>query len=132
MAAARGLPVFTARLETEPNAARTLHGRRVLAFAGIADPEKFFASARAAGIAIAAQHAFPDHHVYRAADAEALFAQAEAENLIPLTTEKDMARMQGDEEVAFLAKASQVLPVTLAVTQREALRALLFAVLARD
>ncbi|HTK13868.1 MAG TPA: tetraacyldisaccharide 4'-kinase [Xanthobacteraceae bacterium] len=132
MAAARGLPVFTARLETEPNATRALQGRRVLAFAGIADPEKFFASTRAAGIAIAAQRAFPDHHVYRAADAEALFAQAEAENLIPLTTEKDMARMQGDEEVAFLAKASQVLPVTLAVTQREALRALLFAVLARD
>lgn len=128
---ARGLPVFTARFRTDPEAARTLRGRRVLAFAGIADPEKFFATAREAGIEITARHAFPDHHVYRAADAEALFAQAEAENLIPLTTEKDMARMQGDEDVAFLAKASQVLPVTLAVAEHEALRALLFAVLER-
>jgi tetraacyldisaccharide 4'-kinase len=130
--AARGLPIFTARFQIEPEAARTLRGRRVLAFAGIADPEKFFATTREAGIEIAARRAFPDHHVYRVADAEALFAQAEAENLIPLTTEKDMARMQGDEDVAFLAKASQVLPVTLAVTEHEALRALLFAVLERD
>ncbi len=44
-----------------------LAGQRVHAVAGIAYPERFFAMLRARGIGVV-PHAFPDHHVYRAAD----------------------------------------------------------------
>ena len=43
---ARGLPVFHGRLVPDPPALAALKGRKVLAFAGIGDPEKFFATLR--------------------------------------------------------------------------------------
>ncbi|HET6603918.1 MAG TPA: tetraacyldisaccharide 4'-kinase [Xanthomonadaceae bacterium] len=42
-------------------------GAQVDAVAGIADPERFFASLRARGLDVCA-HAFPDHHPYRLED----------------------------------------------------------------
>ncbi len=42
-------------------------GQRVHAVAGIGDPERFFATLRAAGIAVV-PHAFPDHHAFTEAD----------------------------------------------------------------
>lgn len=42
-------------------------GQRVHAVAGIGDPERFFATLRAAGIALV-PHAFPDHHAFTEAD----------------------------------------------------------------
>ena len=49
-AQAHGLPVFHGRLEPDAQALAALQGRRVLAFAGIGDPEKFFTTLREAGI----------------------------------------------------------------------------------
>ena len=53
----RSLPVFKARLEPDATVIASLAGRRVLAFAGIGDPEKFFATLREAGVAVAATQA---------------------------------------------------------------------------
>src|SRR5262249_47930959 len=55
-------PIFHARLVPEPAAASVLKGRRVIAFAGIGDPEKFFRTADEAGIVVAKRRAFSDHH----------------------------------------------------------------------
>lgn len=44
-----------------------LAGQRVHAVAGIAEPERFFAMLRAAGVAVV-PHAFPDHHAYAPED----------------------------------------------------------------
>lgn len=41
-----------------------LHGKRGLAFAGIADPDGFFNSLEEAGVSLAATLAFPDHSSY--------------------------------------------------------------------
>ena len=46
---------------------------------------------------VAAARGFDDHHRYTRADAQALCAEAEREGLSLVTTEKDLARMQGDE-----------------------------------
>ena len=65
---ARKLPLFQARLDPDREAIAALTGRPVLAFAGIGDPEKVFATLRAAGIAVAASRSFADHHRYTPAD----------------------------------------------------------------
>ena len=127
-AGARGLPIFHGRLEPNANAIAALAGRRVLAFAGIGDPGKFFATLAEAGIEAVIRQGFPDHHRYSRAEAEALLARAASEGLLPVTTEKDMARMIGDADVAALAKAAQALAVTLAIDEEDALRKLLATV----
>ncbi len=91
-AQARGVPVFHASLAPDAAAVAALAGARVLAFAGIGDPQKLFATLTAAGIAVAATSSFPDHHRYTPAQAGLLCAQADREALMLVTTEKDLAR----------------------------------------
>ncbi len=100
IAAAPGLPVFHGRLEPDAQAVAALRPHKVLAFAGIGDPEKFFATLSEAGIDVAARQAFADHHRYRGAEAAGLIARAGREGLALVTTEKDLARLKGESEVA--------------------------------
>jgi tetraacyldisaccharide 4'-kinase len=127
VAAARqgDLPVLTGRLVPDPAAVAALKGTRVLAFAGIADAEKFFATLREAGIAVAATQRFADHHPFTAAEAADLIAKAEQSRLTLVTTEKDQARMVGDPALAALAARATALPVTLALDKAGGLRDLL-------
>jgi tetraacyldisaccharide 4'-kinase len=113
-AAARGIAVFRARFEPDAGFVAALGGGRVLAFAGIGDPEKFFATLSDAGVAVAAARSFPDHHRYTRAEAQALCDDADRDGLILMTTEKDLARLAGDDEVAELAAHAHALPVALA------------------
>ncbi|HEY1309662.1 MAG TPA: tetraacyldisaccharide 4'-kinase, partial [Pseudolabrys sp.] len=103
----------------------------VLAFAGIGDPEKFFATAEAAGISIARRKPFPDHHRFTAEEAAELIMQAEHGGLALLTTEKDRVRMTGEPLLAALVAKARALAVTLAVDEAEKLRALVLAKLRR-
>jgi tetraacyldisaccharide 4'-kinase len=121
----RGLRLFTGRLEPAGCLAAELTGRRVLAFAGIADPGKFFTTLAEAGVTIAAQCGFPDHHRYSAADAARLIARAEREGLPLVTTEKDAARLQGEAALAALAARCRAFPVTLVVDGEDAFRSFL-------
>jgi tetraacyldisaccharide 4'-kinase len=111
----RGLPVFRGRLQPDGAAVAALRGRKALAFAGIGDPEKFFATLRAAGIETPACRAFPDHHRYVRSEADALVRQAERDGLILLTTEKDLVRLAKDPDGAALSRTAQALPVALVV-----------------
>jgi tetraacyldisaccharide 4'-kinase len=118
------LPVFHGRLVPDAAAVMALKARKVLAFAGIGNPDKFFATTEAAGIAIAQRKPFPDHHRFTAEEAAELIMQAEHGGLALLTTEKDRARMAGEPLLAALAAKAHVLPVTLMVDETEKLRAL--------
>jgi tetraacyldisaccharide 4'-kinase len=133
VAAARvsGLSVFHGRLVPDTKAVSALKARKVLAFAGIGDPEKFFATAEAAGIAVTQRRAFADHHCYNAEEAAGLIMQAEHDGLALLTTEKDRARMAGEPVLAALAAKSHVLPVTMVVDDADALRTQVAAKLRR-
>jgi tetraacyldisaccharide 4'-kinase len=115
VASARGARVFHGRLEPAHAALDPLRARKALAFAGIGNPEKFFATLAEAGIAAPVRRAFPDHHRYSATDAAALIAQTDRDDLELVTTEKDFARMAGDPQLADLAARVKTLPVTLAV-----------------
>jgi tetraacyldisaccharide 4'-kinase len=124
-------PVFHGALIPDPAAVAALRPRKVLAFAGIGNPDKFFVTVEQAGIVIGQRKAFADHYRYDAEDAAELVMLAEHDGLSLLTTEKDRARMIGDPALAALAAASHVLPVTLAVDEIEALRAAVLAALRR-
>ena len=113
LAAKKGIPVFRAKLNHGPLATQTLPKLRVLAFAGIGRPEKFFRSLAEAGADVIEHRAFPDHHPYSAREAAALLAAAEADNLTLVTTAKDRARMTGIRELSTLHSGSMTLPVML-------------------
>ena len=118
------LPMFHGRLVPDAAAVAALKARPVLAFAGIGDPEKFFATAEAAGITVAQRKPFPDHHRFTAEETGALIMRAEHDALALLTTEKDRARMTGEPLLAALAAKTHVLPVTLVIEEADALRRL--------
>jgi tetraacyldisaccharide 4'-kinase len=126
-AAARGLRVLRGELQPDRSAATALAGRPVLAFAGIADPDKFFATLESCGIPAAVRACFPDHHRYTSAELAAILARAEREQLTPVTTEKDMVRMSGDPEAAALLARTAVLPVTLAFADGDPLGSAILA-----
>jgi tetraacyldisaccharide 4'-kinase len=121
----RGLPVFHSDLHPAADALAALVGRSVLAFAGIADPDKFFATLEARGIPAAIRKPFPDHHRYAAHDISALLACAQRNGLTLVTTEKDLARLSGDPAAAELIERSAVLPVTLRFREAPAVAAML-------
>jgi len=86
------LPVHRAHLVPGPEAA-SLTGRRVLGFAGIAMPGKFFATLAEVGADVVARRAFSDHHPYTQAQLDALLAEAERLDALPVTTAKDAVRL---------------------------------------
>jgi tetraacyldisaccharide 4'-kinase len=86
------LPVLRANLVQDPSIA-ALAGRNIIAFAGIALPEKFFAPLRDAGATLVATRAFPDHHAYTTRELDQLLADARDRNALPVTTPKDAVRL---------------------------------------
>ena len=70
-----------------PVSAGALPGMRLHAVAGIGDPGRFFSMLRAMGLH-ATQHAFPDHHAFRAEDLD--FPECDA----VLMTEKDAVKCE--------------------------------------
>src|SRR6185437_11294905 len=86
------LPVLRARLVPDQATAR-LAGHRVLAFAGIASPEKFFTTLSEIGASPAAISAFPDHHPFTDRELRYLLEQADELDALPVTTAKDAVRL---------------------------------------
>jgi tetraacyldisaccharide 4'-kinase len=126
----RGMTVFHGRLEPDRAVVDAIGRRKVLAFAGIADPAKFFATLLAAGIDIADRAAFADHHRYSAAEALDLIARAKANNLMLVTTEKDLVRLTGAPQLEELAAHASALPVRLVIEEKDQFRDLVLGVLA--
>lgn len=113
-----GGPVLRATLV--PVDAPGVAGQRVVAFAGIGRPQKFFATLRALGAEIVEERAYEDHHAYTAAEFARLRSRAKALDASLVTTEKDFVRLTPAEreDVRFI-------PVRAAFEDRAALDALL-------
>jgi tetraacyldisaccharide 4'-kinase len=127
-----GVTVFHATLEPDAATIAAIGGRPVLAFAGIGNPDKFFATLHEAGIAMAEQTSFPDHHRYTAGDARALLGRADAKNVMLLTTEKDAVRLTGHRRLATLAARANALPIRLTIAEADAFRTIVLEGLERD
>ena len=70
-----------------------LKGERVLAFAGIGRPEKFFRTVRSLGCIISESTKFNDHHNYTVDEIDKLEQQAKDLNAKLVTTSKDRIRL---------------------------------------
>jgi tetraacyldisaccharide 4'-kinase len=93
--AKRDKPELRARLKPDADSVSLLLGKRVFAFAGIGDPERFFRTLRASGIDVAHTRAFADHHMFSNEEIAALATDAQRAQLTLVTTEKDLARLRG-------------------------------------
>jgi tetraacyldisaccharide 4'-kinase len=131
-AARRGIAIFHARFVPDASVLAAIGRRKVLAFAGIGDPEKFFATLAGAGIEVTERTAFADHHRYSGADAKDLIARAQRSALMLVTTEKDLARLNGDPALSELAARSSALPVRLSIEEEDRFRTLVLGALKRS
>jgi len=118
----RNAPVLRARLVPDEDAIAGLRAQCVLAFAGIGDPARFFATLRGSGVDVIEERIFADHHPFTANEIEALVAEARTKSLILVTTEKDMARIFSDARLARHTDNIRVLSVTLDFGDEAALR----------
>ena len=111
--AARGRPVLSAHLRADDASLALLRGKRVLAFAGIGDPIRFFRTLRANGIEVIRERAFADHHPFSKSEIETLITEAKRDALTLVTTQKDLARLRSGEGVPCWAKDIVPFAVTL-------------------
>lgn len=112
-------PVLAARLVPTPDA-EFLAGKRVVAIAGIGQPEKFFTTLQEMGCTLAAHHAFADHHRYSPQEIMQICVEAAALDATPVTTEKDWVRLPTPTRSMV-----QSVPVTLQWQNEDQVRALL-------
>jgi len=111
--AAQDKPVLAAHLRADDVAVAALRGKRVLAFAGIGDPQRFFRTLRANGIEIVRERAFADHHPFSESEIEALIKEAKRDALTLVTTEKDLARLRPASGLPHWAQDIVPFPVRL-------------------
>ena len=120
--ARQGKPVLRARFKPDERSLAALRGKRVLAFAGIGDPERFFATLRDSGVDVASTRIFADHHPLNPDEVASLVAEAESNDLALVTTEKDLARLRTPEGLPDWARAVVPLKVALEFDDAAALR----------
>ena len=119
---ARGGQVFAAQLKPDETSVAALRGKRLLAFAGIGDPARFFRTLRASGLDVVRERAFADHHVFSESDLDALQADAQRDQLTLVTTEKDFARLRGGAQPPAFGSEIAALTVTLEFADAAELR----------
>jgi len=112
------LPILHADLR--PVGGERLAGRRLLAFAGIGRPEKFFATLQALGAELVGTRPYPDHYPFAAGELDQLLRAAERAQACLITTAKDIVRVP-----ATMRSAIEVLEVEICWADPGALAELL-------
>lgn len=86
------LPTWIAYRKPDPSLSN-LHGQKILAFAGIGNPQQFFSILRNAHPASLWCKAFPDHYAYTSHILEKLITQSQKLQAQLVTTAKDACRI---------------------------------------
>lgn len=78
--------------------------QKLLAFCGLAHPEKFFSYLEAQGLDVVGSHPFPDHHFYNKIELDQLVEIAQKQNAKLITTKKDWVKFAPiyQEKIEFL------------------------------
>ena len=74
---------------------------KVIAFAGIGYPQKFYHSLQKCGLTVANSYDFPDHHFYTKDELKALIKKGKKKNLPIYTTLKDFVKIPTDMQKNF-------------------------------
>jgi tetraacyldisaccharide 4'-kinase len=128
-AARAGKPVFVSSIRPRPQPNFT--GKRVLAYAGIADPGKFYRTVEALGAEIGVKRAFPDHHHFSDEEMRDLLDVASKSNLLLVTTAKDAVRLNGHHGVASeLLSSTLVIEIDMVFDDPNAAHAMIDAAIA--
>jgi tetraacyldisaccharide 4'-kinase len=115
-------PVLVAR-PAPASAIEDLHDAPVVAFAGIANPGRFFDLLTALGIEVTERIIFPDHHAFTEADARRLIARQDGGRRRLVTTEKDWVRLMGHAGArGDLRARTSTLPIRLTFSERDGTR----------
>jgi tetraacyldisaccharide 4'-kinase len=99
-------PILRARFV--PENLEKVRDRKVMAFAGIGRPDKFFSMLSANGVELIGTRAFPDHHMFTGRELAELKKHAANSDALLVTTEKDFVRLdlsqcEGIEPIAIHA-----------------------------
>ncbi|MFW2391908.1 MAG: tetraacyldisaccharide 4'-kinase [Methyloceanibacter sp.] len=128
-----GKPVLRAKVT--PNCdARWLAVLPVIGFAGIARPNKFFATLKSNGARLIESHSFRDHHRFTEKNARALLKEADEKKAMLVTTEKDWARIPDEDEDSALTELknrSRPFPILVTFEDDEQAKDLLSALASR-
>jgi tetraacyldisaccharide 4'-kinase len=92
-------PILRARLV--PVGGERFAGARVVAFAGIGRPAKFFATLRRLGAELVCERAFPDHHRFTDGEIAGLRSTAERDGAQLVTTHKDWVRLRPEQRAGI-------------------------------
>lgn len=93
MSALHDLRQFDATMRLIDGNERTENSQKVIAFTGIARPEKFFQTLEANGYHLHAHYGFPDHHIFTHGQLQKLVERAKNAGVGLITTEKDWIRL---------------------------------------
>ncbi len=90
---------------------KKFRGKKILAFAGIGNPENFFSLLRDNGLKVKKEISFPDHYNYTKKEMENLIFKAKDEGLTLLTTEKDFFRIKksGVKKINYVSVELKIL-----------------------
>ena len=91
-----------------------LKGAKLVAYAGIANPERFFKLLETLGATVVARLPFNDHQSLSNSDAELILVYANEAGAHLVTTEKDHVRLSGLDQARIELRArSKTLPIVL-------------------
>jgi tetraacyldisaccharide 4'-kinase len=113
--------------------ARWLGVLPVIGFAGIARPEKFFATLKSHGARLIDERSYADHYRYSTRQARSLLKEARDYNAMLVTTEKDWVRLPDEESTpqGELKFRSRPFPIAVEFDDSAAVKALLTAALSQ-
>lgn len=98
----------------------SLAGRKILAFCGLARPEKFFSSVQDLGGQVMKCCAFEDHHFFSKKELASLAEEAQQKGLHVVTTAKDYMRFRHAKDLPiYLQQNLTILDVELLCSPKE-------------
>ena len=112
--------------EIKPHKHPQLIGQKLIAFAGIGDPEKFYRTLRSLDLNVVETVSFPDHHMFSEVDANALLSLAREKGALLVTTAKDAVRLNDRTGAAKqLSEQCHVLDIDMVFDDPASVKALI-------